>query len=189
MLRLTPSVGTRKPRLRLNVERDRELVADNTRQAIRDCCDGKTAWPLLLYGGVGTGKTCAALCLCDAVAGGCVFYTVSELVTKVHLATYGDLRIDDGVSGRPPRVWPHEIWREWRDAELGVLDDLGTRDRVTDARYETIKRALDERCDMPLVLTSNLDTGELSQVYDDRLASRCGGGTVCEVGGPDRRMT
>ena len=34
---------------------------------LRGLCAGKLRWPLFLHGTVGTGKTCAALALCDVV--------------------------------------------------------------------------------------------------------------------------
>lgn len=188
ILKLTVAVHVRSPRIRKTVHRDRAKVVPEYIPTIRACCEGQSPWPLLLQGPAGTGKTCIALLLCDAVRGSVIYYTAAELTERIHLATYHDLRADDGVAAKPARVYPQEIWKSWSDANLAVLDDLGTREKATDTHYETVKRAIDVRTGRPLVLTTNLDLDMLAAVYDDRMASRCAGGTVLHIGGPDRRI-
>jgi chromosomal replication initiation ATPase DnaA len=80
------------------------------------------------------------------------------------------------------------VWKRWRDAQAVLLDDVGCRDTPSDARRETLKRALDLREGQPTILTANLTPAGLARVYDDRLASRCCAGTVVKVQGPDRRL-
>ena len=71
---------------------------------------------------------------------------------------------------------------------LCVIDEIGAREKVSDHQYETLKTAIDRRQGQPLVLISNVSPPELSRVFDDRIASRCGAGTVVEVIGPDQRL-
>ena len=57
-----------------------------------------------------------------------------------------------------------------------------------DAQYETLRRATDSREGKPAVVISNLSIRDLERIYDSRIASRLGAGTVVQLCG-DRRMT
>lgn len=153
-------------------------------QTFRDLWEGKADWPLLLHGPAGTGKTCAALCLCDLTAG--VYRTVMEFCNRVRLAERGEL-LDEGTHAEG-RVTPSMIWSWWSGAQLAVLDELALRRDVSDYQYEVIKRAIDLREDRPAIYISNVAPDDLRRVYDDRIASRCCAGTVLELAGTDRRL-
>lgn len=189
-LRLYPP-GMERPRFcRPGKHRERARIPGHVRQAISECAAGASPWPLLLYGPVGTGKTCAAICVCDAVVGSFAFYGANDLAVLIFQATYAGLHRDDGVSRRAPRVYPHEIWSGWEMATVAVLDDLGTAERknVGHTHYETVKKAIESRDGAPLILTANVTPGELATIYDDRVASRAASGTVVRVDGHDRRI-
>ena len=143
-------------------------------QVFRQLVTGHAKWPLYLYGAPGRGKTCAALALLDHVQHG-IYTTVSDLVAKA--AT---------VMNRGPGVAWHLA--EPGKCQLMVLDELGTREKVGDFHYETVQRAIDIRQGAPLVLISNLNLETLARVYDARIASRAGAGTVVELKGRDRRI-
>lgn len=144
---------------------------------------GRKPWPLLLTGGVGTGKTLAALCLLDAVGGGSVYATVSEMCEDTQTAMRGELYDDNGA-----KVNTRIYWHNWREAKCTVLDELGSREKVSDHHYECVKRALDCREGKACVYISNLDLDGIARVYDDRIASRLAQGTVIQTAGHDRRV-
>ena len=96
-------------------------------------------------------------------------------------AESGDLLWSSGV-----RVWPSEVYDRWKTANVTVVDELGTR-ALTDAMYDTLKRAIDDREGKPAVYISNKSIDQLHAVYDDRIASRLAAGTVIRMTG-DRRI-
>jgi DNA replication protein DnaC len=152
-------------------------------QALRALCSAQSDWPLFLFGPVGTGKTCAALCLLDRAGGS--YYAVNGLTEKI-------IRCMDGretwyKAGHGGTLWPEMLWKEISEAPLFVLDELGSRERVSDHHYETVKGVLDKRQGQPLICVSNLDLAAIAEVYDDRIASRLAGGTVFHLDGNDRR--
>lgn len=145
-------------------------------------CRGETDWPLTMLGGVGVGKTCAALCMLDAAQRG---------VNPIKYVTAADLvsAITATRMGLPASETPAEIWRHWKRCKLVVLDEIGARERVSDAHYEIVKQAIDYRQGKPAVFVSNLTLDRLAEVYDDRIASRLQAGTVLRMfDWQDRRL-
>ena len=61
---------------------------------------------------------------------------------------------------------------------MTVLDELGTRQQVSDFQYEVTKKAIDTREGRPAIVISNLSLTALAKVYDDRIAARLSEGTV-----------
>jgi len=47
---------------------------------------------------------------------------------------------------------------------------------------------LDERQDRPLLVLSNLDIKGIDTLYDERISSRLGAGTIVQLRGRDRRV-
>lgn len=133
-------------------------------------------WPITMLGPVGTGKTCAALCLLDMV--GTRRYTTVQTMCDELIAS----QRDDSDHG--PTAW----WNRWARAKCCVLDELGTRDKVSEFQYECVKKAIDLRDGAPLVCISNASLRELASLYDDRIASRLAAGTVIHFTGDDRRL-
>jgi DNA replication protein DnaC len=147
---------------------------------------GEAPWPFFCHGPAGTGKTCAALCLLDHLAGGGEYHTAASLAELLAQAQQGRLTwYREGYGGT---VWPEKVWEGVRRECLVVLDELGAREKVSDHQYECVKRLLDERQGRPLVALSNLDLQALARVYDDRIASRLAAGTVLRLEGEDRRL-
>ena len=165
-----------------DVVRDRELIDSGIRIEIREAI-ASGRWPLLMVGNVGAGKTCAALALLDHVSGTTQYHTAADLTDRLRRATAKELESEQGYL-----IFPGDIWGLWRVAELVVLDELGSRETVSDWQYECVKRAIDEREGRPAVFISNLLIEGLVRVYDDRIASRLACGTVVKFDGPDRRM-
>lgn len=154
------------------------------RERIRGLVEGKLPWPLMIVGGVGTGKTCAALSLLDHAGG--LYFTAPGLCRWIIDAQHGRLCWRNEAHGGT--LTEYEAWR-WIEREtLVVLDDLGGREQVKDFTYETIKELIDLRTGNPLIVTSNKQMDLLAEIYDDRVTSRLAAGTVVILEGEDRRL-
>jgi DNA replication protein DnaC len=162
--------------------RDLESVSQPVRKSIKACIEGRSEWPLFLFGPAGTGKTCAALCLADRVKSS-RYWTEETLCQNVTDAMMGRLFNSAGYE-----TFLKDVWHWVESAPLVVVDELGTRANVSEHRYSVIKSTLDLREGKPLVLISNVEPGELAAIYDDRIASRALCGTVVKAGGSDRRL-
>lgn len=153
------------------------------RNKIKPVVLGEAPWPLVLLGPAGVGKSCAALALLD-VSGG-FYYTAYDLGLEVASAQHGRL-MDRGDEPRP--ISQERLWKYFADAALIVLDELGSTAKVSSHHYECVKKLLDLREGKPLVVISNLGFESLGEIYDERITSRLGGGTVIKIQGEDRRL-
>jgi DNA replication protein DnaC len=167
------------------VERSIDKIHPALLRTLQAVCTGQSDWPLFIFGPVGTGKTCAAVWLLDHARG--LYYTVGELAESLIESMAGRLTWQ-GAPGYAGTLWPKGLWERIADARLFVLDELGSRERVSDHQYDTLKRVLDKRHGRPLICISNLDLDAIEQVYDDRIASRLAAGTVFHLDGNDRRL-
>lgn len=172
---------TEKP----EVSRSVAGINPKLRQTIRQVITGNAPWPLVLWGPVGTGKTCTALCLLDCAGG--FFHTVAGLCSLLIQSQQGRLQWEH--EGRGGQLWPETFWKRLAAAPLIALDELGCRGTVTDAHYEVVKTAIEERHGRPLVVASNLSPAEIASNYDARIASRLAAGTVIELQGKDQRVS
>lgn len=161
-------------------------IDQNLRVAIRQIVDGKTPWPLFVYGPAGTGKTCAGLCLLDHAGG--EYWGTADLCQSVIQAQQGTL-YSTGSNGGEYLVHEQSLWERIGSARLIVLDEIGSRNVVSDHHYACVKRVIDLRSGRPLVCISNLIPQEIAKLYDDRIASRLCGGTVVNLSGVDRRLS
>lgn len=92
-------------------------------------------------------------------------------------------------SGLVTERWESGEFKDWNDSVLGVCDEIGSRNTVSDAHYEILKKLIDLRESKPSVYISNLAPNRIAEVYDDRIASRLQGGTVIDMTNwPDRRI-
>lgn len=138
---------------------------------------------IYLHGAVGCGKTHTAWALAGQwkEIGGRdpLFWNVSELIRSIK-KDFGKHAYD--------RDREEEYIMEHRG--LLFLDDLGAEmatDFVQDTLYLIVNRRYEER--LPVIITSNLDLGELSDRVGDRIASRIAGMCdVVELEGTDRRL-
>lgn len=161
------------------------LVDTGVLKIMREVVSGKRPWPLYFCGGVGVGKTCAALALLDYCQG--KYWPLPELCEELIVAGKG--RLTARKDARSWNVWPEMIWEAVQNYELVAVDELGTRESVSDFQYETLKRVLDDRLNKPLILISNLPLDRLERLCDARIVSRIAAGTVVEIQGRDRRIT
>lgn len=156
-------------------------MTKTVRDALSKCARGAAPWPLTIYGGAGVGKTCAALCLMDYVRDGRVYRTLEAACQDLILAQDGKYFAGEyamGVTG-----W----WDRWSAAGLVCLDEIGTREKVSDFAYSVVKRALDTREFRPIIVISNVNMQGLEKLYDRRITSRLSAGTIVEATGPDQR--
>lgn len=153
--------------------RDKNFIPPGVRDAMRNAVENR-AWPIVMLGSTGGGKTCAALCLIDHYGG---WYTeLSEINVLLAEARRGELWWDDSYGYR---VKERELWDEWAGSNLCVLDEIALR-APTDAQFETLKKLLDRRENKPMVVISNFPMPDIVRVYDERIASRIAQGTVIE---------
>jgi DNA replication protein DnaC len=163
-------------------DRGIDRIEPALRLAIRAAVAGESAWPLVLIGEPGTGKTCSALCLLDHSGG--LYFSANGLADKLILAGKGELYNHDAQR----RVSATALWEEIAATPLVVLDELGARQAVSDWHYDCVKRTIDEREGRPLIVCSNLGLNAIAGLYDKRVASRLAAGSVLELTGPDRRL-
>ena len=156
---------------------------------------GKTRWPLYIHGQPGNGKTCAALAISDHVERS-EFFTFEQFTAKTNDVKFGRATFTAGGQMNPEgyREVTHEInWtvQRWNQhlasAPLVLLDDVGTRDRSSEAAYEAFKGLLDSRDGKPLIVTSNHDVSVMATIFDPRVFDRLASGTVVELVGTSRR--
>lgn len=142
-------------------------------RAFRRLATGEAPWPLFLHGGVGTGKTLAALSLADFVSES-RYWTVEALCDAI----------------MDPEAKTALAWKGVRETRLAILDELGERSKVGDLQYTTVKKYLDlreQRAGRVGIYISNLTPDQLVQMFDRRIVSRLTAGTVVELQGRDRR--
>jgi len=158
-------------------------VVPELKDVLRDCCLGKAPWPLFLTGPVGTGKTCAALCVCDFVWEP-LYYTIRDLVDRQALAYNRDLWSTDGSY----RLTVHDVRSGLRNCALLVVDELARRERPSGSEADVVHLACSVREGRPFIAISNRTLSEISRIYDDAIASRLAAGTVFVLDGADRRI-
>lgn len=136
---------------------------------------------LLLYGGVGTGKSFYAGCIANEII---KRYAVPVVVTSIPRILNQLFSISDKNS----------YIATLTNAALLVIDDLGT-ERDTDYSMEQVFTVIDERykANKPLIVTTNLNREQLQKPKDirlqrvyDRVLEMC---TPIEINGESRRKT
>lgn len=161
-------------RLLVKHERSLQAVDPALLRVLGDLAEGRAAWPLLIFGDCGTGKTSAALALADIVETAS-YHTAEGLASFVMNRGGNESDAEfDRIGGK----------------HLAILDELGTRLNVGDLAYSVIKRFADVReleAHRVAIYVSNVTAEKLGELYDDRIYSRITGGTVFELTGPDRR--
>jgi len=165
-----------RPRVRLlpRIPRRLDLVDPELLAILRRLVEGHERWPLFLHGPPGTGKTCAALALCD-ISETAAYTTPEELCNRVMDASTAN----------------SELWEWVGSKHLAILDELGSRARVTDLPYMAVKDFADarERAGNPAtIFISNLQPTGILKLYDDRVASRLLSGTIHHLIASDRRF-
>jgi DNA replication protein DnaC len=139
---------------------------------------------MTLLGAVGAGKTCAALALCDHVYRS-MYESFAGHCDLLRMAQEG--KLEWYSNGQGGKTTAPQVWKGYRDAPLVVLDEIGSREKVSDFQYSCLYDMLENRECKPLILISNLSLEELARVFDERIVSRIIAGTPIFVEGADMR--
>ncbi len=156
------------------VNRTLHSVEPSLLETLNGLALGALPWPLLLFGPSGTGKTSAALALCDIVETA-AYWNIEDLAGFVLNRDAAEV---DGEFNR------------LRDKDLIVVDELGCRQKVGDLHYTVMKRLADLReqhAGRAAIWITNLQPKQLLDLYDERIYSRITCGTLLELAGADRR--
>jgi hypothetical protein len=154
--------------VRKDVARDREQIDAALRRKLNGLLTGRLPWPFFLCGAAGRGKTCAALCVVDAVPGA-RFTTAHQWRDVAYLGEDSLWKI----------VAP--------DASLLVIDEVGAARDDWDRERWALTRLADVRQYRPTIWISNHPPERIAQLFDERLHSRMCTGTAMWLGGKDRR--
>jgi len=155
-------------------------------------------WPLVFIGGVGTGKTCAAMLLYQRFKSK-QFKKVFEKGLEFDLE-YGLQFMDFSILVRkltlhwiePGQIVGERLMRtdevlDWISRQRFVIfDDILTRNPTpaqADIAYELCKARLDK----PTIYTCNLDPAAIAKVLDERFADRVLSGTIIKFKGKSMR--
>ena len=187
-LRPLPMVPVRQ-RIKPEIERTMKAVDPKLVAVFRKLAIGEARWPLYLWGPSGTGKTRAALALCDFVRWA-DYYTIDSVIEVLkgernETQCQFELQADDCG-------FQHEshVRRSCGNLDLAVFDELGAQS-ANEFHYRAVRWLADRRDERPgreAIYTSNCSPEELQAVYDDRICSRVLCGTVFELVGDDRRF-
>lgn len=118
---------------------------------------------LFLHGAVGTGKTYAAAVTANALMerGFSVFFInaqqLNAVFLKYHLAQLSD---------------KEAIFSPLTDADLLVVDDLGTESVYNNVTVNYLYQLICERVNSPMIFTSNLSPKDVEIRYGQRISSR-----------------
>lgn len=146
---------------------DREYmgkVMEHCRRFGQAVAQGRAAESLLLMGDVGRGKTYLSSAIANIVVGAhktVVYFTFDEFMDLVRMHKFDD---DEAYKEGLQRLM---------DADLIVLDDLGA-EKVTDFVAQELFTIINHRMNrqLPMVVSTNLTPGEITDTYGDRIASR-----------------
>ncbi|MZP29619.1 ATP-binding protein [Heliobacterium undosum] len=145
-------------RMRIAVERCRDFT-----DAI---IAGNGKGNLLFYGTVGTGKTHLSSAIANRLLGAgktVIYRTISQIMNSIMEAKF-----DFQNNGRQP-----EVLAALRSADLVIIDDLGTEKRTDFVVTELFELVNDRhRMGKPMVISMNIELGEMANFYNHRLADR-----------------
>lgn len=166
-------------------ERDAGQLCPLLGDCMRRCFDGESHWPLFIWGEPGSGKTCAGLLACDEYGG--LYVTLEDACDRIRLIKKGELTWRNN-HGRGGVLTEKDGWTDWHTPPFAVIDEIGERES-SDFRTATFKKILDIREQLPTILISNLDLDGIQEMYDRRIRSRMGAGTIIETSGDRRERT
>ncbi len=158
--KLTPLRSSERENAFYVLSKCREFVATATE-------DLRSATGLFISGRSGLGKTflCSAICHALAENGIVPLYIVfSDLIADIRATFQGDTPYSE-----------NELLEMARKVPVLVLDDLGAEqvtEFVASRLFDIINYRRNEM--LPLVISSNLSLGDVTQVYSERIGSRLG---------------
>lgn len=135
---------------------------------------------LLLTGGCGLGKTHLSLAIANEVISkdhGVIYGSAQNLINEVSRETFDRSGSTDKIDSLT-------------SCDLLILDDLGT-EFSTQLSVSVVYNIINTRLlkGLSTVISTNLELGEISETYNDRIASRIVGSyTICPFFGNDIRQ-
>ena len=152
-------------------------------------------WPVMIHGGVGCGKTCAAGCIyrewrrSRERAGTARWFRLDNLIDFILKARFSNEGIVTYLpTGDAVRQTEGGLFAAFEQADFVVLDDFGVTE-FNPQREEVSSRLIESRVGKPLIVTANYSPSEFTaKGVDDRLVSRLSAGTVIHATGDDRRL-
>lgn len=163
----------------------RDGISPKTRKALEQVIKDNR-WPILIYGGTGTGKTCAMAWYYTRWRGPARWYDAGEYCQRIQRCRRNGSIVEE-CDGRAYDVYEHTMQRiDNEPHRLVCIDDFGLRSS-SDSVYEILLGLIDRRKGKPTIITSNRGPSELVEIYDERIVSRLLAGTTIEVTGPDQR--
>ena len=161
------------------------------RPALRDVIrstDELKAWPLLIHGGRGNGKSCAAVGVYQRWPKVAHWYGLGQLVRDFQTCrTSKDKVVRHNVQGMSVFRTEANLWELVDNPRsLWCIDDVGTK-KASESASEIFGELIDRRTGMPTILTSNFGLSELAKLYDARTIDRLNAGTVFELTGDSLR--
>jgi hypothetical protein len=158
---------------------------------ITELAAGRSRWPLFVTGCAGSGKTNVLRVVCDYGSG--LYGTLDDWFDGLLACVRGEAR-ERSWSGEL-EVTPALYWRRLAEATLVAVDEVAHRGNVVAHHFGTpydhagfLKRLLDVREGLPLLVASNLPLEAAGAAYDERVASRLGAGSVYMMMSGDRRQ-
>lgn len=159
------------------------------RKKIKAACKAG-AWPLLLSGDYGTGKTCAAAVVFGQFTQRPIWARADDFLSAIAQGRGGKAVPIECVNEFGETVTKSVPYDQFmgrvRSRSAVFLDDIATR-QPTDPMYQSLFDLLEIRKGQPLVMTTNKTLSELAAMYDDRVADRLAAGTVVRFEGKSRR--
>lgn len=136
---------------------------------------------LFIHGGVGCGKThlgCAIIKGLRKKEISSMFYKSNDIFLRLRCSFSENSAFDE-----------NDILQNYKVNRCIIFDDIGAQ-KISEYVLEMWYSIIDYRYNecMPTVFTSNLDIEKISQVMNDRLASRLASGIVFQLKGKDRRF-
>ncbi len=136
---------------------------------------------LLLAGSNGSGKSYAAMCI----------YRVNSSLELPQWNPDEALFINQSELNEKWLNSDRKEWSEWcKDTRLLVIDDLGTRrpsDAFADFLYAIIDYRWNEREVLGTIITTNLNSQTMREMFGSAIISRIASGIVKRWDHPDRR--
>jgi DNA replication protein DnaC len=147
------------------------------KQFVNDFPNGEN---LLFTGGCGLGKTHLSLAIANEIIGkdfGVIYGSAQNLINRVSRETFdrqGSTAVIDSLTS----------------CDLLILDDLGT-EFATPLSVSVVYNIINTRLlkGLSTIISTNLSVNEISEIYNDRIASRIVGSyTICPFFGNDIRQ-
>jgi len=160
-----------------------EQIPEKCRRAF-NAANRDRVFPLYVFGGVGTGKTCAAAVMFGAFRSP-LWFRADDLLMSMSFGRSEGIRVAQGRNTTSLK-WSAFVALIESPRHQLILDDLGVR-KPTEAMQASLFDLFEWRAGLPFLITSNKSPEELAGLYDDRIRSRILAGTICPVDGPDRR--